>query len=354
MMNFVRKMLTERCLMVIDKKFAILFVILTGLFCSCTTTVKYKVSRPAKLSTYGIQTIAVLPYEPKSEKSTSASPQAVYSMEKLYNRICTTIVNENYCSLVDSTAFKEAESKAELCDAYITFSVSQFYVYENFYLDDGSIYQWSSDLSKKSFYNIDDYGRALPVPLYVIENSTANSAVQFSSDTNVSRHVDMMFSYNVIDSSTNKVIAMEDFVISADSDEYKFGSVLPEASSIIENQLNIYVSKIVSNFQPYTEDKANSLISDSKNENMKEAKRLAAKGNEENIRAAKKIYFNEYSLNKNLDAAYNFSVLCLSLNEINEAFWVMKTVCSESDNYKYKELLEQLEKELYYQNALNQ
>ena len=105
MMNFVRKMLTERCLMVIDKKIAILFVILTGLFCSCTTTVKYKVSRPAKLSTYGIQTIAVLPYEPKSEKSTSASPQAVYSMEKLYNRICTTIVNENYRSLVAKQNF---------------------------------------------------------------------------------------------------------------------------------------------------------------------------------------------------------------------------------------------------------
>ena len=56
---------------------AILFVFFAGFFSSCSTTVKYKVSRPAKLSPYGIKTIAVLPYEPKSEKSTSASPQAV-------------------------------------------------------------------------------------------------------------------------------------------------------------------------------------------------------------------------------------------------------------------------------------
>lgn len=355
MMNFVRKMLTERCLMVIDVKSKIkgsifffpLIILLFVLLSSCATTVKYNVSRPAKLAEYGIESIAILPYEPKNNSSTTASPQAVLIMEKLYNRICTTIVNENYCTLIDSNAFKNAQEN--ICDAYITFSVSKFYVYEKFYLEDGSIYQSSTDLSKKTFYNVDDYGRSIPVPLYVIENSASNSSVQFSSDTTVSRYVDLEFSYSVIDTSTNKVLHIENYVISAESEEYKYGSVLPEAAEIIEKKLNYYASKIVSNFQPYYEEKSNTLISDSKNKKMSEAEKLAATGSIENLKLAGKIYLEEYTKNNNLDAAYNYSVLCLSLNELDAAYETMEKVCNESENVNYKKLLVQIEEELSYQ-----
>lgn len=357
----VRKMQTERCLMDIDTKskssgkfFLVCIFLILILLSSCATTLNYTASRPAKLAEYNIENIAVLPYEPKNTYSTSASPQAVMSMEILYNRICSSIVNGNYCSLIDSNAFNAAEDKSEVCDAYITFSVSQFYVYENFYLDDGSIYQWSSELSTKSFYNVDDYGRPLPVPLYVLESSKLNTPVQISNETKVSRHVDLVFNYSVVETATNKVITMEKFVISEESDTYKFGSILLEASSIIEKQLNNYADKIVDNFRPYNEVKTNTLIQDSKNENMKEANKLASKKSYGNLYAAKEIYFKEYKNNYNYDAAYNYSVICLCLNETDEAYEVMSEVCSETSNLKYQQLLEQIEKELHYKEILAQ
>lgn len=352
MTNFVKKMQTAKCLTDIDfimKKnfltFAFFFIFYTALFVSCATTVKYNVSRPAKLNSYEITSVALIPYSPEISLSTASSPQAVACMEKLSNQLSQEFLEDGSVSLIDYSLLDEKpDSEKASCDAYINFSVSKFFVYDNFYLADGSSVS-SSDYSKKSFYNVDEYGRPLPLPQYVFENSDSSSVVTFSSDTTVSRHVDMEFSYAVVQSSTKKIIQMENFVISADSEEYDFGKTLPAAVEIVEKNLLVIAKKIISNFKPYTILKSHELVEDPKNEVMKNAVKIAAKNDVQNLSVAKNLFYEEYSKNRNFNAAYNYSVISLALGNVNDAFEVMTEVCENSDNALYESLLLEISEE---------
>ena len=279
-------------------KISILFFCL--FFTSCATLVKYNSLKPARLSDYEITSVAVLPYSYENSSSsslTTKSPQAIASMEKIYSFVSEEILKEENLSLINYDIFFRENSSAEvlttslevsnshslenprsnsfLPDCYITFSLAKFFVYENFYLSDGKSLS-SLDSSVKYFYNIDEYGRSLPLPQYVFESSnTSTSSVIFSDDTTASRHVDMEFSYSIVQTATKKVLQMETFVISSNSEEFPVGKALPFALDIIENELKAYSKQIVNNFRPYKVLKSHALIDSSKNANMKKALKFA-------------------------------------------------------------------------------
>lgn len=315
------------------QSFVFLSILLSSLFISCATKVRYEVVRPAELNLNGAKTISVLPIKPYSSlriKSNTTVAEIIIgsyfgfydsvsrdekkAIEYLQTSIENGLMSSPYIDLISSDAVKTAIDKGYLnpADVYFTGEVTYYNVNDRIKTERVSVeskYTDSNGKKKKSYVYVDYYYR----------------------------DVSFDFKYQIVDSSNNKIIAYEKISIDNSSGRYKSIRDLPSPYSLIENKLKSTASKILKELQPYVVVKSLSLLEDkNKNPDMKNANELAK---EYNINDSYRLYRKLYDENGIFEAGYNAALLKQAMGELSDAEDLMSQLYEKTlDSRAYKAL----------------
>ena len=237
---------TKNCL-----RYFILFSVLI-IISSCATTVDVKLTRPANLDLNGAKTIAVLPIKPKAyyrEYNTSLGvellintfyqmfeipdPDEEAAISLLKNQIERGLMQSPYITLVSSVEVERAKKNGYLnpADVYLTGEIARYDVTDDFY--DEKVIVKKAEGDRKAEYEIKRYWR---------------------------RKVEFLFRYQVVDSSTERVISLGEVRCDDDSAKYLSRKELPSAYEIIESNLRTAARKILKELQPYSVVKSLKLL----------------------------------------------------------------------------------------------
>ena len=178
-------------------------LLLSLLLFSCATTVNVRLTRPAELDLNGARTIAVLPIKPYAyyrEYNTSLGMEILINtfyqvfdirdydeqmaIDSLRNQLERGLMDSPYIKLVSSESVETARRKGYLnpADVYLTGEVSYFNVKDTKSEERKQVKAASGD--RKAEYEIVRYWK---------------------------REVDFVFRYQIVDSSTDKVISFNEY-----------------------------------------------------------------------------------------------------------------------------------------------
>ena len=325
------------------------FIILSVLvfLSSCATTVDVRLTRPANLDLNGAKTIAVLPIKPMAyyrEYDTSLGvellintfyqmfeipdPDEDASISLLKNQIERGLMQSPYITLVSSVEVERAKKNGYLnpADVYLTGEVARYNVTDDFY--DEKVIVKKAEGDRKAEYEIKRYWR---------------------------RKVEFLFRYQVVDSSTERVISLGE--VHCDDDSYKYSSrkELPSAYEIIESNLRSAARKILKELQPYSVIKSIKLLEAKTKDKelkvrMKAADELAKQMLiKESIQAFQEIY-EETDL---VEAGYNAAILEEALGNLSVAEKMMQAVYVKSPDSRVAKGLADIRNEIALANKLN-
>lgn len=288
-------------------------VLLSLLFFSCATTVNVRLTRPAELDLNGARTIAVLPIKPYAyyrEYNTSLGMEILINtfyqvfdirdydeqmaIDSLRNQLERGLMDSPYIKLVSSESVETARRKGYLnpADVYLTGEVSYFNVRDKKTEEKKQVKAASGD--RKAEYEIVKYWR---------------------------REVEFNFRYQIVDSSTEKVISFNEFRCSNSSSKYESKNELPSAYSLIEYDIRSAARKILRELQPYTVTKSINLLEvKTKDKALKERMKAADKLAEQSqISKAYEEFTKIYEETGLVEAGYNAAILQEALGNLSTA-----------------------------------
>lgn len=276
------------------------------LLSSCATTLSYSVDRPAKLNLNGANTVSVLPFAADKENDDLYFFQVFKKKDRqddkqrFADHVTTTMVsqlkNEQFLEVVESSQVESAMSAGSKipCDVYLT----------------GFISDWKDDVKK---------------------NSKGNKYY---------REAEARVNYQIIDSKTNIVISSGYKDVKEKTGEYSMKMFIPDATSTLMKQTGNIVENILTELQPYTENKSAELLKDdSKDPNFTKANDNAKNG----LYKESQDLFLELYKNGNIKAGYNAAILMQIQGNLDEAQTLMKEVSQKIDEKNYKKCIKALE-----------
>ena len=317
-------------------------------FClfSCATTVNVNLTRPAQLDLNGARTIAVLPFKPAyyyKEYETSLGKEILINtfyqifkikdpdeqlvIDSLYSQIEHGLLNSPYIKLVSSDSVEKALRKGTLnpADVYLTGEVSYF-----------SVEDRSSEEKK------------------LVKAASGNQPAQYQIKKYWRREVDFHFRYQIVDSTTEKVIAVNEYRCNNNSYRYESKRDLPSAYSILESNIKDASRKILHELQPYTVTKSIKLLeSKTKDkalkERMKAADELAENSMIEKSSAEFQKIYEETGL---VEAGYNAAILQEALGNLSKAEAMMSAVYNANPDSRVAKGLADIQYEINQANRL--
>ena len=331
-----------------NKTFRFCIIISVLIFLSsCATTVDVKLTRPANLDLNGAKTIAILPIKPTAyyrEYDTSLGvellintfyqmfeipdPDEEAAISLLKNQLERGLMQSPYITLVSSVEVERAKKYGYLipADVYLTGEVARYNVTDDFY--DEKVIVKKAEGDRKAEYELKRFWR---------------------------RKVEFLFRYQVVDSSTERVISLGE--VHCDDDSYKYPSrkELPSAYEIIESNLRSAARKILKELQPYSVIKSIKLLEAKTKDkeikvSMKVADNLAKQMLiKESIQAFQEIY-EEYDL---VEAGYNAAILEEALGNLSEAEKMMQALYLKHPDSRVAKGLSDIRNEIALANKLN-
>lgn len=294
---------------------SILFILF--LLSSCATRVKYYVNRPAELDLHGAKTIAVLPIKPFDYYLATGNNRdflfntffSLFSgtpydekraIEFLQSNIEQKLTESPYIELVSASAVQESLEKGYLnpADVYFTGEVTNYKVNDNISFDRVLV----------------DTNRV---------DRDGNRIKEYRTIRHYNRDVLFSFKYQIVDSSNNKILCHNNVSIHSSSGLRDHPRDLPDAYSLIYNDLSNSVRKIMKELQPYVVSRTVTLLEDkTKNENMKTADKLAREGK---VKESYTLFLNIYEETNLFEAGYNSAVLQQALGN----FYIAEKLMSD-------------------------
>ena len=207
------------------------------LFFSCATTVKADFMRPAKLDLNGAKTISVLPFKPSSYYSENYTfpgmkfvinsfsqifdinnPDEQLILDILHNQIEKGLISSPYIDLVNSDAVEKAirSGNKNPADVYFIGEVSRYEINDK--------KREEKKLIKATENNQDDY---------------------YATIRYWHREVLVIFRYQIVDTASQKIIALDELRFEKSSEEFLSKKDIPGVYSLIEDNLNSAVKKIL-------------------------------------------------------------------------------------------------------------
>lgn len=312
---------------------------------SCATTVRYTTTRPAKLDLNGAKTISVLSFKPYAyfnkrndargvevfintffEIFDRVGPEEKEALEYLKDYIEEGLISSPYIDLVSSSAVHNAIKNGYLipADVYLTGEVTYFNISDK--------KETERIVIKHEDENEDE------------DDHRGRRKEEYRYVDYFTRYVNFDFKYEVVDSSTNKIISYDKVSISRCSSRYERPRDLPDAFSLIKSDVRYAANKILKELQPYKVSLSVELLKDkSKNPDMKNADKLAKDYHiEESYKQFSRIY-NETGL---FEAGYNAAVLQEALGNLSVAEKEMLDLYNKSNDSRAYEALEDIRYEI--------
>ena len=329
------------------KFFALTFTLcFIFLMASCATTVNVKLTRPAQLDLNGARTVAVLPFKPYSyyrEYDVNIGRQIIINtfyqifdirdpdeqlaLDSLRTQIERGLMDSPYIKLVSSDSVEKALRKGSLnpADVYLTGEVSYFSVNDRKYDERKLVRAASGDRAAE--YQIVHYWK---------------------------REVDFNFRYQIVDSSTDKVIAVNEYRCSDSSYRYEYKGDLPSAYSIIESYIRKCSRKILQELQPYTVTKTIKLLEcKTKDKVLKERMKAADEMAERSmIEKASDEFQNIYKETGLVEAGYNAAILQEAMGNLSKAEKMMTEVYNANPDSRVGKGLADIQYEINQANRL--
>lgn len=300
------------------------------LLSGCATSIATTVQRPAELDMNGANSISILPFQTSSWnddnsisilglikitfESDKKDPKKEITQYLTYN-LTDSLLNSTYMNVIGSKIVEKAiENGTEIpADCYLS----------------GYITNFNDTLNR---YETDE------------EYEDGNPIIDFS------RSVSFKVVYQVIDATTNRIICSKYNEISKTSMTYHNSNDVPETLDVVKNDLDMLISRIMKELQPYEETKYLSLLDDKNNkDSMNAAKAMAKSGD---IEMAKEMYMNIYESTNSFEAGYNAGQLMQVLGEYDDAELLMSNLLDATGNKKAAAALRDIKAEKQYQQTL--
>lgn len=317
------------------------------LFISCATTVNVNLIRPAELDLNGARTIAVLPIKPsnyyKEVKTTVGMGIVIntffqvfdvrdYDEEMTIDAIRTQIerglLDSPYIKLVSSEAVETARRKGYLnpADVYLTGEMVYFDVTDR-KKDEKKLVKPARD-DEKAEYEIVRYW---------------------------TRQVSFKLRYQIVDSSTDKVISFNEYYGGDTSSRYESQKDLPSAYSIISYDVRRASRQILKQLQPYTVTKSITLL-EAKTKDKELKKRMKAAdelADKSQLKDACKAFNDIYRETGLVEAGYNAAVLLEAMGELSLAEELMVYVYEKNPDKRVAKGLADIRYEISQANRLD-
>ncbi len=330
-------------------KYFSVFFLLSFLLISCATTVNVQMTRPAKLNLQGARTISVLPFKPSSSYSSMKdSDNAVLFVvatffqifdynnpyeERLLTYLKTNIeeglASSRYIDLVSSVSVENALRSNNIApvDVYLLGGSTDFYV------DD--IHTVEKNKITDEYYNED--GRLIKAKYEYID--------QFK------RTARLCFNYQLVESSSNRVLAYRSFAIDSTSGTYSSKYDLPNPYNMLKNKIYYKAQDILKELQPYVITKSIKLLEDkTKNEAFKAANNLAKKNY---IDESYQAFYDLYFATGMMEAGYNAAMLDMARGNLTMAEKMMKELYSIYNDERILIGLRDIQNEINLANQLH-
>lgn len=313
---------------------------------SCATSVNVRMTRPAELDLNGAQTIAVLPFKPYAyyemrEDARGAElavgiffqvfdrvgPEEKRCIDHLQSEIEHGLLESPYIDVVSSRAVETAikNRSSNPADVYLTGEIS--------------------------YFDVDDEKHQYREKVRDADEETGRKA-EYRIVEEFKRHVQIEFRYEVVDSSSNKIISYNKVRLSNSSSYYDHPRDLPSAYSIIDGELNRSVRKILKELQPYTITKTITLMKDkTKDPEFKYADKLAKDGY---IKESYEEFKALYEKTDMWQAGYNAAILKEAMGELSEAERQMTALYKKFHNEDIAKGLADIKNEIRQANRLKQ
>ena len=324
----------------------VILVILNLLLFSCATTVNVNLTRPAQLDLNGARTIAVLPFKPAyyyKEYETSLGKEILINtfyqifkikdpdeqlvIDSLYSQIEHGLLNSPYIKLVSSDSVEKSLRKGTLnpADVYLTGEVSYF-----------SVEDRVSEEKK------------------LIKAASENHPAQYQIIKLWRREVDFHFRYQIVDSSTDKIVAVNEYRCSNTSSKYESRRDLPGAYSLFESYIKKAAKQILHELQPYTITKSIKLLeSKTKDKALKERMKAADELAENAMLAKASDEFQKIYVETGLvEAGYNAAILQEALGNLSKAEQMMTEVYNANPDTRVVKGLADIQYEINQANRL--
>lgn len=304
-------------------------------FTSCSTTIRATIQRPAELDLNGADTISVLPVQ-ISETGIFQNSGVIgdifgfFSSIKYMNNDAYDVADyitrgleqgiaaSPYVDLVYSASVQSAlkNSKTVPCDVYLS----------------GTISHYKSEI-KNTTKKITVNGEKVQELFYY-------------------REVSFDLTYQIIDSSTNTIIAVRTISVSNTSGDERDEDDVESTMNTIRYDLNDIINTIMKQIQPYTETKYISLLKDkSKDPDMKTADELAKKGL---LDSSRELYLKLYETRYYFEAGYNAAIILEAQGKYEEAYEEMQALVMRFGDKQAITALNDIQREMNSRDALRE
>ena len=299
----------------------VLFSVLSFLFFSCATTVNVKLTRPAEVDLNGARTIAVLPIIPSDYDEQIA-------IEALKTQIEKGLLDSPYITLVSSEAVENAKRRGYLnpADVYLTGKMVYFDVVDK-----------RSEEKK------------------LVKAATDDHPAEYEIKRYWKRQVQFKLKYQIVDSSSNKVLAADEYSTSNTSSTYKSQKELPSVYSIIDYDIRKASRQILQQLQPYTVTKSITLLEvRTKDKELKQRMKAAAElADNSKLNEALKEYDAIYKERGIVEAGYNVAVLLEAMGDLSGAEEMMLSVYEKNPDNRVLKGLDDIRYEIKQAKRLN-
>lgn len=305
---------------------------------SCTTTVRFSVVRPGEVDLNGAKTIAVLPFKPYEYVNINSNSDAlevfVYSFLQVFDKsapeekksldylqsyIEDGLSDSQYINVVSSDSVSNALKKGYInpADVYLTGEVTYFEI-----TDDKTVKKVIVKKGDPKLHTKDQY--------------------EFKDE--YSRNVKMDIRYQIVDSSDDTILSSRKININHTSSKYDSKKSLPSAYSLIQSELKSAGNRILRELQPYTVTRSVTLLKDkSKNEDFKEADKLAKDGN---VVRSSELFSKIYNETHLFEAGYNAAILQLSLGNLSVSEQMMLDLYEKTKDSRASDALYDIRNEI--------
>lgn len=315
---------------------------------SCATTVNVRLTRPAQLDLNGAKTIAVLPIQPSSyyrEYNTEVSighqifvnsfyqlfeikdPNEQMAIDSLRTQIERGLLDSPYIKLVSSDAVERSLKKGTLnpADVYLTGEVT--------------------------YFDVDDIRRE---ERREVRPASGDRLAEYAIISYWIREVELIFRYQIVDSTTEKVISYREIRCSNSSSKYESRNALPGAYSLLESDIRAAARKILQELQPYTVTKSITLLeSKTKDKELKARMKSAdSLADDSKISQASEEFQKIYDETGLVEAGYNAAILQEALGNFSEAERRMTLLYKEHPDNRVAKGLSDIQYEIKQANRL--
>ena len=335
---------------VIMKKNHLIFAVLCSLvftLVSCATTVNVNLTRPANLDLNGAKTIAVLPIKPYAyyrEYDTSIGTEIL--INTFYQMFEITDPDEDAAI----RAFQGTIENGLMQSPYISLvsAAEVLRAQKNGYINPADVYL----TGEISYFNIND---TVTETKKTVKEAEGNRKAEYEIIKTWNRNVECVFRYQVVDSSTNKVISYREIKCEDQARNYEYKRDLPTAYSIIESEVKYAGKKILKELQPYVVTKSIKLLqTKTKDKELKERfkanEKLADKGLLKEASAAFTALYKETDL---VEAGYNAAILQEALGNLSRAEKMMTELYNKHPDNRVAKGLADIRYEIGQAERLN-